>query len=74
LGADRAHIFPMSKYVDYWVAVKRRARLPKPYTWEIRSSGRVSAIMRCYVPFKNRVMARIGGERALKRLLHKLNG
>jgi len=74
LGTDRAHIFPMSKYVDYWVAVKRRTRLPKPYTWEIRSSGRVSAVMRCYVPFKNRVMARIGGERALKRLLHKLNG
>ena len=63
----------MSKFVDYWVAVKRRARLPKPYTWEIRSSGRALAIVRCYVPFKNQVMARISGERALKRLLHKLN-
>jgi hypothetical protein len=30
--------------------------------------------MRCYVPFKNKVMARIGGERALKRLLRRLNG
>ena len=64
----------MSNYVDYWVTVKRRARLPKPYTWEIRSSGRVVAVMRCHVPFKNQVMARLSGERALKRLLHKLNG
>jgi hypothetical protein len=64
----------VSTYVDYWVAVKRRARLPKPYTWEIRSSGRVLAVMRGYVPFKNKVMARISGERALKRLLQKLNG
>jgi hypothetical protein len=30
--------------------------------------------MRCYVPFKNQVMARINGERALKRLWQKLNG
>ena len=63
----------MSNYVDYWVTVKRRARLPKPYTWEIRSSGRVAAIVRCHVPFKNQVMARMSGERALKRLLRKLN-
>jgi hypothetical protein len=64
----------MSQYVDYWVAVKRRVRLPKPYTWEIRSSGHASAVVRCYVPFRNQVMARISGERALRRLLHKLNG
>jgi hypothetical protein len=64
----------VSKFVDYWVAVKRRSRLPKPYTWEIRSSGRALAVMRCHVPFKNAVMARIGGERALQRLLRKLNG
>ena len=64
----------MSIYVDYWVAVKRRARRPKPYTWEIRSSGRACAVVRCHVPFRNSVMARISGERALKRLLHKLNG
>ena len=60
--------------MDYWVAVRRRARLPKPYTWEIRASGRAVAVMRCWVPFKSKVMARIGGERALKRLLRKLNG
>jgi hypothetical protein len=64
----------MSKYVDYWVAVKRRVRLPKPYTWEIRSSHHALAVVRCYVPFRNQVMARISGERALRRLLHKLNG
>ena len=64
----------MSNFVDYWVAVKRRSRLPKPYAWEIRSSDRALPVMRCYVPFKNRVMARISGERALKRLLRKLNG
>jgi hypothetical protein len=64
----------MTGYVDYWVAVKRRSRLPKPYTWEIRSTGRLAAVMRCYVPFKNQVLARISGERALKRLLQKLNG
>jgi hypothetical protein len=64
----------VSNYLDYWVEVKRRPRLPKPYAWEIRSSGRALAVVRCYVPFKNRVMARISGERALKRLLHKLNG
>jgi hypothetical protein len=64
----------MRKFVDYWVAVKRRSRLLKPYTWEIRSSGRACAVMRCHVPFKNAVMARISGERALKRLLQRLNG
>jgi hypothetical protein len=64
----------MRDYVDYWVAVKRRVRLPKPYTWEIRSSGRALAVVRNYVPFKNQVMARISGERALRRLLQKLNG
>jgi hypothetical protein len=64
----------MHTYVDYWVTVKRRARLPKPYTWEIRSSGRALPVMRCYVPFRTMVMARIGGERALKRLLRELNG
>jgi hypothetical protein len=64
----------MSRYVDYWVAVKRRARLPKPYTWEIRSSARAVVVVRCWVPFRNQVMARISGERALKQLLHKLNG
>ena len=64
----------MSDYRDYWVAVKRRARLPKPYTWEIRSSARASAVVRCYVPFKNQVMARLSGERALRRLLQRLNG
>jgi hypothetical protein len=64
----------VSDYLDYWVEVKRRPRLPKPYTWEIRSSGHALAVMRCYVPFKKEVMARISGERALKRLLQKLNG
>jgi hypothetical protein len=64
----------VSNYRDYWVEVKRRPRLPKPYTWQIRSSGRARPVMRCYVPFKNQVMARSNGERALKRLLHKLNG
>jgi len=64
----------MRNHVGYWVAVKRRARLPKPYTWEIRSSDHACAVTRCYVPYKNRVMARIGGERALKRLLRKRNG
>jgi hypothetical protein len=64
----------MTNYVEYWIAVKRRARLPKPYTWEIRSTDRFVAVMRCHVPFRNRVMARVSGERALKRLLQKLNG
>jgi hypothetical protein len=63
----------MRSYVDYWVAVKRRSRLPKPYTWEIRSSDNASAVVRSYVPFKKQVMARISGERALKRLLYRLN-
>jgi hypothetical protein len=64
----------MRNDVDYWVAVKHRARLLKPYTWEIRSNGRVLPVMRCYVPFKTKVMARIGGKRELKRLLRELNG
>ena len=64
----------MSNYVDYWVEVKHRSRLPKPYTWEIRSSAKAGAVTRCYVPFKSEVMARISGERALKRLLQTLNG
>jgi hypothetical protein len=64
----------MGSYVDYWVELKRRRRLPKPYTWEIRSSGRGLAVMRNHVPFKNAVTARISGERALRRLLQRLNG
>jgi hypothetical protein len=60
-------------YVDYWVRLKRRPRSPKPFTWEIRSSGRAFAVMRSYVPFKNETMARICGERALRRLLQELN-
>jgi hypothetical protein len=64
----------MSRYVDYWVAVRHRARLPKPYTWEIRSSGRAVPVMRSWVPFRNKVVARNGGEHALRRLLRKLNG
>jgi hypothetical protein len=63
----------MSRYVDYWVRVKCRSRFPKPFTWEIRSSRRAGAVRRSYVPFRNKTMARIGGERALKRLLRKLN-
>ena len=73
-GDVPAHSHRMSNYVDYWVELKRRSRLPKPYTWEIRSSGRAAAVVRCHVPFKNGVMARISGERALKRLLQRLNG
>jgi hypothetical protein len=64
---------PTSRSVDYWVRVKCRSRLPKPFTWEIRSSRRAGAVLRNYVPFKNETMARIGGERALKRLLRKLS-
>ena len=73
-GAGRAQGDPMSNYVDYWVELKRRSRLPKPYTWEIRSSGRALAVARGHVPFKHAVMARISGERALRRLLQRLNG
>jgi hypothetical protein len=64
----------MRKFADYRVAVKRRSRLLKPYTWEIRSSGRASAVKRCHVPFKNAVMARVSGKRALRRLLQRRNG
>jgi hypothetical protein len=67
-------MFQMRTHVDYWVRVKCRARLPKPFIWEIRSSQRAGAVMRSYVPFRNETMARIGGERALKRLMRRLNG
>ena len=40
----------MRNDVDYWVAVKHRARLLKPYTWEIRSSGRALPVVRSHVP------------------------
>jgi hypothetical protein len=74
IGTARAHSLCMTEYVDYWVELKRRPRLPKPYTWAIRSSGRALAVVRNHVPFRHAVMARISGERALKRLLQKLNG
>jgi hypothetical protein len=74
IGTAGVHSLHMTDYVDYWVELKRRPRLPKPYTWEIRSSGRALAVVRNRVPFRHAVMARISGERALKRLLERLNG
>jgi hypothetical protein len=63
----------MSDHAEYWVEVKHRYRLPKPYAWEIYCSNHPLAVMRSYVPFKNEGLARNNGEIALKRLLQKLH-
>jgi hypothetical protein len=62
----------MSDPADFWVEVKHRYRLPRPYTWEICCSDHPLAVMQSPASFKSELLARTNGEMALKRLLQKL--
>ncbi len=64
----------MSKVVDaidYFVVVKNRARLPKPWRWEIHRSGRQSPVAQSPGYFDLRGTAIIEGRAALDVLLKK---
>jgi len=59
--------------MDYWVEVKHRYRLPKPYCWEIYRADRLGAVQRSMISYKTEAMARIDGERALRQMLEELD-
>jgi hypothetical protein len=62
-GLDRA---------DYSVVVKNRARMPKPWRWEIYRAGRVSPVSHSKDYFESRNTANLEGKVALEQLLKKL--
>jgi len=57
--------------VDYFVVVKNRARLPKPWRWEIHRSGRQSPVAQSQEFFDLRGAAILDGRAALDALLKK---
>lgn len=62
-----------AKQVDYWVEVKHRYRPPKPYCWEIRRTDRLQAVQRSPISHRAEAMPKIDGERALRKMLEKLD-
>ena len=57
---------------DYSVVVKRRAKTPTPWRWEIYCAGRESAIVNSPVYFPTMASANRAGKEALKQLLVNL--
>ena len=57
---------------DYSVVVKNRARMPKPWRWEIYRAGRVSPVAHSEGYFESRRTADLEGKQALEQLLKKL--
>jgi hypothetical protein len=57
---------------DYSVVVKNRARLPKPWRWEIYRAGRQSPVAHSLEYFDLRSAAIAEGREALVQLLDKL--
>jgi hypothetical protein len=57
---------------DFSVVVKNRARLPKPWRWEIYRAGRQSPVEHSREFFDLRRTADLEGKAALGRLLEKL--
>jgi hypothetical protein len=53
---------------DYSVVVKNRARMPKPWRWEIYRAGRQSPIVHSEEFFDLMSTARAEGKAALERL------
>jgi hypothetical protein len=56
---------------DYFVVVKNRARLPKPWRWEIHRAGRQSPVAHSQEFFDLRGTAIVEGRAALDVLLKK---
>ena len=57
---------------DYFVVVKNRARLPKPWRWEIHRAGRQSPGAQSQMFFDLRGTAIVDGRAALNLLLKKV--
>ena len=57
---------------DYSVVVKRKARPPKPWRWEIYRAGRTSSIEQSSLYFETMATAGKAGKEAPKELLEKL--
>ena len=57
---------------DYSVVVKNRARMPKPWRWEIYRAGRISPIAHSENYFESPGTANIEGKVALEEMLKKL--
>lgn len=57
---------------DYFVVVKNRAHLPKPWRWEIHRAGRQSPVAQSQVFFDLRGTAIVDGRAALNLLLKKV--
>jgi hypothetical protein len=58
---------------DYSVVVKNRARMPKPWRWEIYRAGRQSPIAHSDDYFESRSTANLEGKAALEQVLKKLS-
>ena len=57
---------------DYFVVVKNRARLPKPWRWEIHRASRQSPVAQSQQFFDLRGTAIVDGRAALNLLLKKV--
>lgn len=57
---------------DYFVVVKNRLRLPKPWRWEIHRAGRQSPVAQSQEFFDLRGTAIVDGRAALGLLLKKV--
>ncbi len=57
---------------DFSVVVKNRARMPKPWRWEIYRAGRTSPVARSEDYFELRSTASLEGKAALDAMLKKL--
>jgi hypothetical protein len=57
---------------DYSVVVKNRARMPRPWRWEIYRAGRQSPVAHSLGFFDLRSTAVAEGEAALGRLMEEL--
>jgi hypothetical protein len=57
---------------DYTVAVKNRARPPKPWKWEIYRAGRRSPVEQSTESFESMGAATRAGKLALERFVAKL--
>ena len=57
---------------DYSVVEKNRARMPKPWRWEIYRAGRTSPIAHSDDYFESRSTANMEGKAALEQMLKTL--
>jgi hypothetical protein len=58
---------------EYSVVVKRRAKPPKPWRWEIYCAGKTSAIAKSWINFPTMSTANRAGKKALRSFLENLH-